>query len=136
MIIIKKKLKTHTLSVCLIIILLTSLTLSTPACKGKGKSTDKESVEQTDFSAGEKVYISKCTLCHQADGKGIPGAFPGLTGKKAELKTVYNGREGSIMKAFKYELPDNQIIDVVNYVNHSWGNNFPVLSVDSLKVLK
>ena len=31
---------------------------------------------------GEKVYASNCVACHQANGMGIPGTFPGLSGGK------------------------------------------------------
>ena len=30
--------------------------------------------------AGEAVYQTVCLACHQADGKGLPGAFPPLAG--------------------------------------------------------
>ena len=30
--------------------------------------------------AGESVYQTVCLACHQADGKGLPGAFPPLAG--------------------------------------------------------
>ncbi|MDE2427212.1 MAG: cytochrome c oxidase subunit II, partial [Burkholderiales bacterium] len=29
---------------------------------------------------GEKVYLANCVACHQATGKGVPGAFPALDG--------------------------------------------------------
>ncbi len=104
--------------------------------KGNGSKNDNNSEQITDFSKGELIYKSDCVVCHQADGKGIQGAFPGLIGKQAQLKTVVNGREGTIMKAFKHELSDNEIVDVVNYINHAWGNNFPLISIDSVSVLK
>src|SRR6185437_8967316 len=31
---------------------------------------------------GEKVYAGNCIACHQANGKGLPGTFPGLDGSK------------------------------------------------------
>ena len=31
---------------------------------------------------GEKVYAANCVACHQANGKGVPGAFPALDGSK------------------------------------------------------
>ena len=30
--------------------------------------------------AGEATYQTVCMACHQADGKGLPGAFPPLAG--------------------------------------------------------
>ena len=31
---------------------------------------------------GEKVFATNCAACHQATGKGVPGAFPALDGSK------------------------------------------------------
>ena len=31
---------------------------------------------------GEKVYAANCAACHQANGKGVPGAFPALDGSQ------------------------------------------------------
>ncbi len=30
------------------------------------------------MALGEKIYMEKCIVCHQANGEGIPGAFPPL----------------------------------------------------------
>lgn len=120
------------------LMILSMIIVSLNACgdKGKDSKNDNNSEQITDFSKGEIIYKSDCVVCHQADGKGIQGAFPGLIGKQAQLKTVVNGREGTIMKAFKHELTDNEIVDVVNYINHAWGNNFPLITIDSVSVLK
>ena len=28
------------------------------------------------MAIGDKVYVDRCAVCHQASGEGIPGAFP------------------------------------------------------------
>jgi len=114
------------------------IVFSLQSCGDKGKNSKDEDQPEviTDFSNGELIYKSKCIVCHQADGKGIQGAFPGLIGKQADLKTVVNGREGTIMKAFKHELTDSEIVEVVNYINHTWGNNFSFTRLDSVSALK
>ena len=28
---------------------------------------------------GERLYLAQCSACHQANGAGLPGAFPPLT---------------------------------------------------------
>jgi len=120
------------------LMILSIIVFSFNACgdKAKNSKNDDNSEQITDFSKGEKIYKSDCVICHQADGKGIQGAFPGLIGKQAQLKTVVNGREGTIMKAFKHEMSDNEIVDVVNYINHTWGNNFAIITLDSVSALK
>jgi cytochrome c oxidase subunit 2 len=78
---------------------------------------------------GEKVYAGMCAACHQANGKGIPGTFPGLdgskitTGPKADhIKMVVNGKAGTAMAAFKH-LSDVDIAAVVTYERNAWGNS-------------
>jgi cytochrome c oxidase subunit 2 len=77
---------------------------------------------------GEKVYAGMCAACHQANGKGIPGTFPGLdgskiaTGPKADhIKMVVSGKAGTAMAAFKH-LSDVDIAAVVTYERNAWGN--------------
>ena len=77
---------------------------------------------------GEKVYAANCVACHQANGKGLPGTFPGLdgskitTGPKADhINIVMNGKTGTAMAAFKH-LSDVQIAAVVAYERNAWGN--------------
>ena len=87
---------------------------------------------------GKNVYANNCMNCHMEDGKGLEGAFPPiaksdflkrppkdliiviLKGQSGELKVngvVYNG----VMPAQDY-LSDEEIADVLNYINNSWGN--------------
>jgi cytochrome c oxidase subunit 2 len=77
---------------------------------------------------GEKVYTSTCVACHQANGQGIPGTFPGLSGSKiatgdkaAHLAIVLNGKPGTAMQPFK-QLSDVEIAAVVTYERNSWDN--------------
>ena len=77
---------------------------------------------------GEKVYAGNCVACHQANGKGLPGTFPGLDGSKIangpkaeHLNIVMNGKTGTAMAPFKH-LSDVQIAAVVTYERNAWGN--------------
>ncbi|MET0217371.1 MAG: cytochrome c oxidase subunit II [Burkholderiales bacterium] len=77
---------------------------------------------------GEKVYQANCVACHQANGMGVPGAFPGLSGSKMvngpvaeQLKMVLNGKQGTAMASFK-QLSDIEIAAVVTYERNSWEN--------------
>lgn len=76
---------------------------------------------------GESVYAANCAVCHQANGKGVPGSFaaldgsPVVAGDKAEqLKLVMNGKGG--MPAWKATLSDTEIAAVITYTRNSWSN--------------
>jgi cytochrome c oxidase subunit 2 len=79
---------------------------------------------------GEKVYKTNCAACHQANGEGVPGAFPGLKGgaiatgpMDAHLEIVMNGKPGTAMAAFGGQLNDIDLAAVVTYERNSWGND-------------
>ncbi|HRC59389.1 Cytochrome c oxidase subunit 2 [Candidatus Propionivibrio aalborgensis] len=78
---------------------------------------------------GEKVYAANCAACHQPNGEGLPGAFPGLSGSKmvnedkaGHIDIVINGKPATAMAAFGKQLSDLDIAAVVTYERNSWGN--------------
>jgi cytochrome c oxidase subunit II len=77
---------------------------------------------------GAKVYASNCVACHQASGKGVPGAFPALEGSKLvlgkqedQIAILLNGKPGTSMAAFK-QLSDVELAAVATYTRNAWGN--------------
>jgi len=89
--------------------------------------------------SGKKVYEVACMACHQADGKGLPGAFPPLAGsdyllgnKDRAVGVVVNGLQGevvvnnvkfnSVMPAMT-QLSDQEIADALTFALNSWGNS-------------
>jgi cytochrome c oxidase subunit 2 len=90
---------------------------------------NKEWTEAELVARGEKVYGANCVVCHQANGKGVPGSFPALDGDKTvlgphaeQVKTVLHGRPGTPMPAFMNQLNDVEIAAVVTYTRHAWSN--------------
>jgi cytochrome c oxidase subunit 2 len=78
---------------------------------------------------GEQVYLANCAACHQANGAGIPGAFPAISGSKVatgpiadHINVVMNGRPGTAMAAFAGQLSDADIAAVVTYQRNAWDN--------------
>ena len=76
---------------------------------------------------GEKVFASNCAACHQANGKGIPGAFPPLDGdavvkgpKADQIAVLLNGKNQG-MPAWK-QLSDVEIASVITYTRNAWSN--------------
>jgi len=92
---------------------------------------------------GEKVYQSQCAACHQANGMGVPGAFPALAGSKVvngpvadQIKLVLNGKQGTAMASFK-QLSDIEIAAVVTYSRNSWSNQTgEVVQASDVKALR
>ncbi len=98
-------------------------------------SADKQAAQRTwsrdDLMArGEKVYNSSCAACHQANGAGVPGAFPALKGSKVatgpvgeHISMVLHGKPGTAMAAFANQLSDVELAAVVTYERNAWGND-------------
>ncbi|BFN34345.1 cytochrome c oxidase subunit II [Vibrio harveyi] len=79
---------------------------------------------------GESVYTARCAVCHQANGEGIPGAFPAIKGSEiakgpvvAHIDVLVNGRAGTAMQAFANQLSDQEIAAVITYQRNAWGND-------------
>jgi len=83
---------------------------------------------------GEKVYAANCLACHQANGKGVPPAFPPLDGSKiatgpvaAHLDVVLNGvvknGQPTAMVPWKNTLSPTDIAAVVTYERNAWSNH-------------
>jgi cytochrome c oxidase subunit 2 len=89
---------------------------------------------------GEKVYTANCVACHQASGKGVPGAFAALDGsaivngpKAAQINILLNGKAG--MPAWKASLSDTEIAAVITYTRNSWSNKAEENIVQPAEVL-
>jgi cytochrome c oxidase subunit 2 len=82
------------------------------------------------MESGEQVYNQTCMACHQANGQGIPPAFPSLVGSPMikgpmadHADMVVNGKAGTAMQAFGEQLNPAQIAAVITYERNAWGNN-------------
>ena len=79
---------------------------------------------------GEEVYNASCAACHQANGQGIPGVFPGIVGSKivsgpvdGHIDIVVKGKQGTAMQAFGAQLSAADIAAVVTFERNAFGNN-------------
>jgi cytochrome c oxidase subunit 2 len=89
---------------------------------------------------GEKVYAANCAVCHQANGKGVPNAFPSLDGspvvngpRQEQINVVLNGRKA--MPPWKSVLSDTDIAAVITYTRNSWSNKAKENIVQPAEVL-
>lgn len=101
---------------------------------------------------GKSVYNQYCLACHQADGKGVPGAFPTLVQTKwtagdAELlvPVIINGMQGPIeVKGESYNsvmpqhgfLSDEDIAAVLTYLRQSFGNDASEITTDEVAKIR
>jgi cytochrome c oxidase subunit 2 len=76
---------------------------------------------------GENVYAANCVACHQANGKGVPGAFPALDGSQMvngpqddQIAILLNGKNA--MPGWKSTLSDTEIAAVITYTRNTWSN--------------
>ncbi len=94
---------------------------------------------------GEKVYTTNCAVCHQANGKGVPGAFAALDGsevvngpKAEQINVLLNGKKSgkfpSAMPEWK-ALSDTDIAAVITYTRNSWSNKAAENIVQPAEVL-
>jgi cytochrome c oxidase subunit II len=102
---------------------------ATGAMPGAAPPADKNFTLADAKAMGEKVYATNCIACHQATGKGMPPAFPALSGSKvvtgppdAQINVLLNGRPGTAMQSFA-RLTDSEIASVITYTKNSWDNN-------------
>lgn len=98
---------------------------------------DKDWSKDDLMARGKEVYEKNCSVCHLVDGKGVPPAFPALTGSKivngpnfdgagklapdSHLDRVFNGK--GVMPAWKGVLNDVDIAAVVTYERNALGNS-------------
>lgn len=107
----------------------------------------------TTGAAGAKIFTTNCASCHQANGKGEPGAFPPLagnalvTGQAAKvIHIVKDGLNGKIivggktynaqMPAWKGTLSDSDIASVITYIRSTWGNKAGAVTVSQVTATK
>jgi cytochrome c oxidase subunit 2 len=100
------------------------------ATAAAGAAADKTYALDELKTQGEKVYANSCAACHQANGQGVPGAFPALahgaitTGAIAgHIDIVLNGsKKNPAMAAWKGQLSDMEIAAVITYERNAFGN--------------
>lgn len=100
------------------------------AAAAEAELTSKDWTLEELMERGQRVYTNTCVACHQANGEGIPPAFPALKGSDmvlndvaAHIDVVVNGVPGTAMAAFGKQLSEVDIAAVVTYERNAWGND-------------
>ena len=108
---------------------------------------------------GKRQFQMACITCHQANGLGVPGAFPPLVGSEwangseerairivlhglgGEVKVgavVFNGAMPSFGKVpdSGYNWRDDQIAAVLTYIRQEWGNKASPVTTEQVTAIR
>jgi len=101
---------------------------------------------------GAQVFTTVCAACHQADGKGLPGAFPPVAGSdwvtadpETPIRVILAGLSGPIKvngTDFNSMMPpppgldDEKIANVLTYVRANFGNKAGAISKDQVAAVR
>lgn len=120
------------------------------AKKVVAKSSSTKSLAEK-IASGKQIYTKTCFACHQANGEGIPNAFPPLAKSdylnadvKRAISIVLHGKTGEItVNGKKYNsvmtkqtLSDDEVADVLTFVYNSWDNNKTNVKVTTVQEVK
>jgi mono/diheme cytochrome c family protein len=142
-----------------------ALALALAACGGGGDApsadapvADTPTAEPTTTVAGGpdgQALYGRCAACHQANGAGLPGAFPPLSASEwvtgdptIPIKVVLHGLQGEINVAgstynsvmLPYggtgEMNDAEVAAVLTYVRSSFGNSASAVTADEVAAVR
>jgi nitrite reductase (NO-forming) len=103
------------------------------ASRASGTLTKDEQI-----AAGKQLFTGTCSVCHQANGEGLPNVFPPLAKSdylaadpKRAMTIVTHGLTGKIkVNGHEYDsvmppmaqLTDDEVANILTYVLNSWDN--------------
>ncbi|RAU44107.1 MULTISPECIES: cytochrome c [unclassified Pseudomonas] len=102
---------------------------------------------------GAHTYVTRCASCHGVDGQGQPEAMPPLAGATSALakeaasaiNITLNGSQRVVaagvpdayrMPAFREQLSDQQIAEVLTFIRTTWGNHGTAVDAQSVGKLR
>lgn len=110
-------------------------------------------ISAQSMSNGKKIYDTRCLVCHQADGGGVPNMNAPLDGASnvvgndiARLvKIIRQGyNERIALDGYYYsnamtanpDLKDQDIADVLSYIRNSWSNKASKVTLAQVQKVK
>jgi nitrite reductase (NO-forming) len=109
-----------------------------------GKLTPEDQIK-----AGQALFAGTCSVCHQANGAGMPGVFPplaksdflasdvkraiGVVLQGLSGKVTVNGQEYNSVMPPMNQLNDDEVANILTYVLNSWGNPGGAVAMEDVK---
>ncbi len=129
------------------------LEISGPLHGGHGAASEQTAATgATGLPDGAPLYSANCASCHQANGMGLPGAFPPLAGNSVVLDseptehihTTLFGLQGKTIDGIDYASPmpgfshlsDENIAAVINHERTSWGNDGATVTEEDVTAVR
>jgi mono/diheme cytochrome c family protein len=106
---------------------------------------------KASIARGKDIYSAQCFSCHQDEGQGIEDVYPPLAksdylmaDKKRSIQQVLHGATGEIKVNGKtyngemssFDLSDQEVSDVLNYVRNSWGNKSAAVTPEEVSAAR
>ena len=103
---------------------------------------------KSSIERGKEIYVAQCMSCHLEQGEGIEDVYPPLAksdylmaDKNRSISNVIHGLSGEIIVNGKtyngemssFDLSDEEVSDVLNYIRNSWGNKGPAVTPEDVK---
>ena len=107
------------------------------------EAADREWSMDELMARGEEVYTTNCAACHQANGQGVPPAFPAIAGSPVatgdpgdHINLVLNGKPGTAMAAYRDILNDADMAAVLTYQRNAFGNDASAIQPAAVKAAR
>ena len=120
------------------------LTSLEPVATAAKASVSGTLTREQQAQAGSVLFKGTCSTCHQPNGEGLANVFPPLAksdflakSPQRAIEVVLNGLTGpvtvngtnynSVMPPMS-QLNDDEVANILTYVNGSWGNSGPQIT--------
>ncbi len=106
---------------------------------------------KTSATRGKDTYQTYCMSCHMDNGEGLEGVYPPvaksdylMADHKRSIVQIIKGVSGEIKVNGKtyntemtgFDLSDQEVSDVLNYVRNSFGNKGDAVTPDQVKAVR
>jgi mono/diheme cytochrome c family protein len=106
---------------------------------------------KASVTRGKEIYQAQCLTCHQESGEGLEDVYPPLAksdylmaDKKRSIVQIIKGATGAMkvngkeynMEMTAFDLSDQEVSDVLNYVRNSWSNKGNAVTPEEVKAAR